>query len=68
MQALGTPPSQWAHQIGSHPHVGADTIPLSVPVIIEENGAAEGTRTPDPRITNAMLYQLSYCGPGKDAP
>ena len=25
-------------------------------------GAAEGTRTPDPRITNAMLYQLSYCG------
>ena len=26
------------------------------------NGAAEGTRTPDPRITNALLYQLSYCG------
>lgn len=26
----------------------------------EGNGAAEGTRTPDPRITNAMLYQLSY--------
>ena len=25
-------------------------------------GAAEGTRTPDPRITNAMLYQLSYRG------
>ena len=25
-------------------------------------GAARGTRTPDPRITNAMLYQLSYCG------
>ncbi len=25
-------------------------------------GAAEGTRTPDPRITNALLYQLSYCG------
>jgi hypothetical protein len=27
-----------------------------------ECGAARGTRTPDPRITNAMLYRLSYCG------
>ena len=26
------------------------------------SGAAEGTRTPDPRITNALLYQLSYSG------
>jgi hypothetical protein len=26
------------------------------------NGAAEGIRTPDPRITNAVLYQLSYRG------
>src|ERR1700693_4942339 len=25
-------------------------------------GAARGIRTPDPRITNAVLYQLSYCG------
>ncbi len=25
-------------------------------------GAAEGTRTPDLCITNAMLYHLSYCG------
>ena len=28
------------------------------------NGAAEGTRTPDPIITNDVLYQLSYCGAG----
>ena len=28
----------------------------------ESRGAARGTRTPDPRITNAMLYRLSYCG------
>lgn len=28
----------------------------------ERNGAAEGTRTPDPNITNVVLYQLSYCG------
>jgi hypothetical protein len=26
----------------------------------KENGAVEGIRTPDPRITNAVLYQLSY--------
>ncbi len=26
------------------------------------NGAEEETRTPDPRITNALLYQLSYFG------
>ena len=25
-------------------------------------GAARENRTPDPRITNALLYQLSYCG------
>ena len=27
-----------------------------------DGGAAEGTRTPDPIITNDVLYQLSYCG------
>lgn len=27
------------------------------------SGAGGGTRTPDPRITNALLYQLSYSGP-----
>ena len=29
---------------------------------VDRIGAARGTRTPDPRITNAMLYQLSYRG------
>src|SRR5262245_36107688 len=28
----------------------------------KSNGAARGTRTPDPLITNEVLYQLSYCG------
>src|SRR5690606_6166479 len=28
----------------------------------EDHGAGGGTRTPDPRITNALLYQLSYTG------
>ena len=27
-----------------------------------DGGAAEGTRTPDPIITNDVLYQLSYSG------
>ena len=31
--------------------------------ILEKDGAAEGTRTPDPIITNDVLYQLSYTGP-----
>ena len=31
-------------------------------------GAAEGTRTPDPIITNDVLYQLSYSGSGRLAP
>ena len=28
-----------------------------------DGGAGEGTRTPDPIITNDVLYQLSYTGP-----
>ena len=28
------------------------------------DGAARGIRTPDPLITNEVLYQLSYCGDG----
>jgi hypothetical protein len=27
-----------------------------------KNGAARGIRTPDPVITNDVLYRLSYCG------
>ena len=32
----------------------------------EEFGAGEEIRTPDPRITNALLYQLSYPGEGAE--
>ena len=28
----------------------------------EKDGASKWTRTTDPRITNALLYQLSYTG------
>jgi hypothetical protein len=31
-------------------------------VVLLRNGAARGIRTPDPLITNEVLYQLSYCG------
>jgi hypothetical protein len=30
--------------------------------LFERGGAARGIRTPDPIITNDVLYQLSYCG------
>jgi hypothetical protein len=30
--------------------------------LAKKDGAAEGTRTPDPIITNDVLYQLSYSG------
>ena len=30
--------------------------------VSEKDGAGEGTRTPDPIITNDVLYQLSYTG------
>ena len=29
---------------------------------LSAHGAGEGIRTPDPLITNQMLYQLSYAG------
>ncbi len=35
---------------------------MSLDVFGEHNGAAEETRTPDPIITNDVLYQLSYSG------
>ena len=31
-------------------------------ICFEKSGAAEETRTPDPIITNDVLYQLSYSG------
>lgn len=31
-------------------------------LLLRRFGAAEGTRTPDPIITNDVLYQLSYSG------
>ena len=35
---------------------------MSLDDFIWESGAAEGTRTPDPIITNDVLYHLSYSG------
>ena len=37
---------------------------MSSDVLKWESGAAEETRTPDPIITNDVLYQLSYSGSG----
>ena len=33
---------------------------------VPDCGSAGGIRTPDPRITNAVLYRLSYSGAGRD--
>ena len=38
---------------------------LNVLSLFGKDGAAEEIRTPDPRITNALLYQLSYSGTGR---
>ena len=35
---------------------------MEVKDLHQNSGAAEGIRTPDPRITNALLYRLSYRG------
>ena len=35
---------------------------MSRDLVVLESGAAEGTRTPDPIITNDVLYHLSYSG------
>lgn len=37
-------------------------FPGFVGILKRESGAAEGTRTPDPIITNDVLYHLSYSG------
>ena len=36
--------------------------PMSIFIFFRNSGAAEETRTPDPIITNDVLYQLSYSG------
>lgn len=45
-------------------HQVASAVPANLPRFFRACGAAEGIRTPDPRITNAVLYQLSYSGIG----
>ena len=35
---------------------------ISPGAFVRGSGAAGGTRTPDPIITNDVLYHLSYCG------
>ena len=39
-----------------------DPVRATATVKWSEFGADEETRTPDPRITNALLYHLSYIG------
>ena len=39
-----------------------EMIEASILILVHFSGAGERTRTSDPRITNALLYQLSYSG------
>ena len=63
-------PSYMVRDIDGHSGASAYRL-LTQPVLgftqvakmsCDVNGAARGTRTPDPVITNDVLYQLSYCG------
>ena len=55
-------PVQLGLWIGGGEYVGHITFRLTTKC---SSGAAEGTRTPDPIITNDVLYQLSYSGHGR---
>jgi hypothetical protein len=47
--------------------VSAHTTRTAIVVLDVTNfGAARGIRTPDPIITNDVLYRLSYCGFRRD--
>ena len=50
------------HKSGHSETIVPDITGTYVPEKTRKIGAAKRIRTPDPRITNALLYQLSYCG------
>src|SRR5690606_7634741 len=45
---------------------GTIRLRINSDLLRERSGAGEGTRTPDPIITNDVLYQLSYTGTSLD--
>ena len=51
-----------ASAIAFQPLKNAAGNPVFRASVTDSNGAGEGIRTPDPLITNQMLYQLSYAG------
>ena len=53
-KAREAPVNEWLTEVGGFEAFNAAKA--------RETGAAGGTRTPDPIITNDVLYQLSYCG------
>ena len=67
-ESLGLPRAHVGGRIDSAESVGGNwaafpgLAPAAMAEIPDFIGAAEGIRTPDPRITNALLYQLSYRG------
>ena len=47
----------WLHEPGKQ-----NASPEGLAQVLDFTGAGERSRTPDLRITNALLYQLSYTG------
>ncbi len=47
---------------GIIPEIFNERYQMFTKTSVGRSGAAEGTRTPDPIITNDVLYQLSYSG------
>ena len=49
-----------ASKTGVYPLPNSELVAGGVARRLTESGAGEGIRTPDPLITNQMLYRLSY--------
>ena len=70
-------PSRIGEPVRIQPHDASHVLPKSnfweaadsrfSAKCLRNNGAARGIRTPDPLITNEVLYQLSYCGADRPA-
>ncbi len=63
MQGVGFEPTYGVSRPGLQPGaINHSTTPANSKNYDDKARAGEGTRTPDPLITNQMLYQLSYTG------
>ena len=62
-QRHGPSAASRTHRKGSKIELALTVASMHAVKSLLSAGAARGIRTPDPIITNDVLYQLSYCGP-----